>query len=82
MSSELLVLTSTNGGIEHETLESSGDDYFDPFFADVTGCGGGGVEVKSHTTTTTVGRKLMDLELAYKGGVITEKEYESVKKKY
>jgi len=46
-----------------------------------TGCGGGGAELKSHTTTTTVGQELMDLESAYKKGVITEKEYNRAKKK-
>ena len=46
-----------------------------------TGCGGGGADLKSHTTTTTVGQELMDLESAYKKGVITEKEYNSAKKK-
>lgn len=47
----------------------------------LAGCGGGGAEVKSHSTTTTVGQELMDLESAYKKGVITEKEYNSAKKK-
>jgi hypothetical protein len=49
--------------------------------AGFTGCGGGGAELKSNTTTTTVGQELMDLESAYKKGVITEKEYNSAKKK-
>ncbi len=52
-----------------------------PFGAGLAGCGGGGAEVKSHTTSTTVGQELMDLESAYKKGVITEKEYESAKEK-
>jgi len=47
----------------------------------ITGCGGGGAEVKSHTTTTTVGQELMDLGAAYEKGVITEKEYKSAKEK-
>ena len=49
--------------------------------AGFTACGGGGAELKSSTTTTTVGQELMDLESAYKKGVITEKEYNSAKKK-
>jgi len=49
--------------------------------AGFTGCGGGGAELKSHTTTTTVGQELTDLETAYKKGVITEKEYNTAKKK-
>ena len=47
----------------------------------LSGRGGGGAEVKSHTTTTTVGQELTDLESAYKKGIITEKEYNSAKKK-
>ena len=49
--------------------------------AGFSGCGGGGAELKSNTTTTTVGQELMDLESAYKKGVITEKEYNNAKKK-
>jgi hypothetical protein len=45
-----------------------------------TGCGGGGAKVKSETVTTTLGQELMDLDAAYKKGVITEKEYEKAKK--
>lgn len=43
------------------------------------GCGGGGAKVEA--TSTTVGQELMDLEKAYKDGVITEKEYEKQKEK-
>jgi len=49
--------------------------------ASFAGCGGGGAELKSHTTTTTLGKELMDLEAVYKKGVITEKEYERARKK-
>ena len=41
------------------------------------GCGGGGAKVKA--TNTTVGQELMDLEKAYKYGIITEKEYNKTK---
>lgn len=45
-----------------------------------TGCGGGGAKVKSETISITLGQELMDLDAAYKKGVITEKEYEKAKK--
>ena len=43
------------------------------------GCGGGGADIKA--TNTTVGQELMDLEKAYKDGIITEKEYNTTKEK-
>jgi hypothetical protein len=46
-----------------------------------SGCGGGAAEVKSHTTTTTLCQELMDLDKAYKQGVITEEQYNTTKKK-
>ena len=52
-----------------------------PFWAGLAGCGGGGADVKTHTTTTTVGQELMDLQSTYKKGVITKGEYESTKEK-
>ena len=52
-----------------------------PFGAGLTGCGGGGSEVKSDVSTTTVGQELLDLQSAYKKGVITKEEYESAKEK-
>lgn len=52
-----------------------------PFGAGLAGCGGGGPEVKSDVSTTTVGQELMDLQTAYKKGVITKEEYESVREK-
>ncbi len=51
------------------------------FGAGIAGCGGGGAELKSHTTTTTMGQELLDLEAAYKKGVITKDEYERSKEK-
>jgi len=43
------------------------------------GCGGGGTNVKA--TNTTVGQELVDLDKAYKDGIITEKEYNDTKSK-
>ena len=42
------------------------------------GCGGGGADIKA--TNTTVGQELIDLDKAYKEGIITEKEYNKSKK--
>jgi hypothetical protein len=44
----------------------------------LSGCGGGGASMEARTTTT--GQELMDLDKAYKEGLLTEKEYESKKK--
>ncbi len=49
--------------------------------AGVTGCGGGGAEVKSQVTTTTVGQQLMDLKKAYDSGAMTQQEYEQQRKR-
>jgi hypothetical protein len=49
----------------------------------VAGCGiSKDKEVKSEpsTVTTTLGQELLDLDKAYKDGIITEKEYEKAKK--
>ncbi len=51
------------------------------FGVGLLGYGGGGAELKSHTTTTTIGQELMDLKSAYERGVITKDQYESQKKK-
>lgn len=45
----------------------------------ITACGGGGAKVESQTKTTTLGQELLDLEKAYKSGVISEKEYQTAK---
>ncbi len=49
----------------------------------LSGCGGGGakVEASTSTTTTTMGQELMDLDKAYKAGIIDEKQYDAAKKK-
>ena len=45
-------------------------------------CGGGTkTDVKTETSTTTLGQELLDLDKAYKDGIITEKEYEKAKEK-
>ncbi len=54
---------------------------FSCLFAVSAGCGGGGARVKAKTTTTTVGQELLDLDKAYKQGVISEREYNRAKKK-
>ena len=45
----------------------------------LTSCGGGGAKVESSVSTQTLGQQLIDLEKAYKQGVITEKEYRKAK---
>ena len=47
--------------------------------ASFIGCGGGGAKVQQ--STTTVGQELMDLDKAYKEGVINEKQYKEQKNK-
>lgn len=44
----------------------------------LSGCGGGGAEIRQQTTT--LGQELKDLEGAYKQGLLTEKEYKKVRK--
>jgi len=46
-------------------------------------CGMGKTKVKSgpSTVTTTLGQELLDLNKAYKDGIITQKEYDKAKKR-
>ena len=46
-------------------------------------CGGGKTKVESgpSTVTTTLGQELMDLDKAYKDGIITQKEYDKAKQR-
>ena len=46
-----------------------------------TGCGGKKSSASVQTTTTTLGQELIDLQQAYEKGIITEKEYNDLKKK-
>jgi len=47
----------------------------------VAACGGGGADVRSEVTTTTVGQQLMDLKKALDSGAMTQQEYEQQRKK-
>jgi hypothetical protein len=46
----------------------------------VVGCGGGGAKVEATSTNTTMGQELLDLESAYRQGIIDEKQYQTAKK--
>ncbi|MGB5882890.1 MAG: hypothetical protein WBG28_02190 [Desulfobulbales bacterium] len=45
------------------------------------GCGGRKATANVQTTTTTLGQELVDLQQAYEKGIISEKEYNDLKKK-
>ena len=49
------------------------------FCGSLLGCGGG-ANVQSEITTTSLGQELTDLEKAYDAGVIDKKQYERAKK--
>lgn len=51
------------------------------FVFGVTACGGGGAEIKSEVSTTTVGQQLMDLKKALDAGAISKEEYEKERAK-
>ncbi|MCA1906191.1 MAG: hypothetical protein LDL11_06350 [Desulfarculus sp.] len=44
------------------------------------GCGGGNARLEHKSTATTLGRELMDLDEARRKGVITESEYNDLRK--
>ena len=43
------------------------------------GCFGGGANVKTSTTTVSVGQQLIDLQNSYKSGALNEKQYEQAR---
>jgi hypothetical protein len=47
----------------------------------LTGCGGGGAEMKSEISTTTTGQQLMDLKKALDTGAISQDEYDKARRK-
>ena len=47
----------------------------------LSGCGGGGAETEiKQAPQTTLGQELLDLEKAHEKGVISDEEYEKLKK--
>ena len=64
--------SSTGGGYKGSGSNYGGGDYK----------GGGGDKVKTDTPTysTTLGQELIDLETAYKKGIINKEEYNEIKK--
>ena len=44
-------------------------------------CGGGGADVRSDISTTTVGQQLIDLKKALDAGAITQQEYQKARQK-
>lgn len=48
----------------------------------LSGCGGGGARAMVQSTgNKTLGQELMDLQQSYDKGIITQKQYEDLKKK-
>ena len=47
----------------------------------LSGCGGRKQTVETTTSPTTLGQELIDLQQAYEKGIITEKQYNDLKKK-
>jgi len=45
------------------------------------GCRGGGADVKTTTSTVSVGQQLIDLKKAYDGGAMTQDQYQRAKEK-
>ncbi len=46
----------------------------------LSACGGGGADVVTNTTNTTMGQELMDLDASFKKGLLTESQYNKAKK--
>lgn len=44
--------------------------------AALSGCWGGGADVRNSTRSTTVGQELIDLERAHEQGLLDQREYE------
>jgi len=49
--------------------------------AGLSGCGGGGAEVRATTTTVSQGQELQDLKKALDSGAINQQEYDRLRKK-
>ncbi|MBU0663832.1 MAG: gas vesicle protein GvpG [Proteobacteria bacterium] len=47
----------------------------------LSGCGGGGAEVRSEVTSVTTGQQLMDLKKALDMGAMTRDEYDREREK-
>jgi uncharacterized membrane protein len=47
----------------------------------LSGCGGGGAEVRSEVTSVTTGQQLMDLKKALDIGAMTKDEYDREREK-
>jgi len=45
----------------------------------LTGCGGGGADIKQTTNTNTMGQELIDLKASYEQGILSQEEYEDAK---
>ena len=46
----------------------------------LSGCGGGGAEIKHQSYPVTLGQELEDLEKAHQQGLLNDKEYKKIRK--